>query len=58
MSIPWERSPLFLNYTGLASGLIYFELYKTACFAAWDLKMGLSYHIILMYYHNYEHTGL
>ncbi len=46
---------------GLASGLIRLQLFlaeQNHSFCCLILQMGVSYHIILMYYLNYEHTGL
>ncbi len=46
---------------GLASGLIRVQLFlavQNSLFCCLVLKIGVSYHIILMYYIIYEHTGL
>ncbi len=45
----------------LASGLIRIQLFlavQNSLFCCLILKIVVSYHIILMYYLNYEHTGL
>ncbi len=48
------------GFMGLASGLTHVQLFlagQNSLFCCLILKIGVSYHIILMYYLNYEHTG-
>ncbi len=53
----------FVNFMGLASNVsaICFQLFlvvQNSSFCGLILQTGVSYHIILMYYLSYEHTGL
>ncbi len=43
---------------GLASGVQIVLAVQDSLFCCLILQTGVSYHIILMYYLNYEHTGL
>ncbi len=50
-----------LNLTCLASGVIHFQLFlavQNRSFCCLILEMGVSYHTMLIYYLNYERTGL
>ncbi len=45
----------------LASGVVRFQLFvalQNSLFCCLILQTSVSYHIILMYHLNYEHTGL
>ncbi len=51
----------FVNSMSLASGLIRVQLFiavQKSSFCCLILNICVSYDIILMYYLNYEHTGL
>lgn len=46
---------------GLASGVIRVQLFlpvQNSLFCCFIVQIGLSYHIIVMHYLYYEHTGL
>ncbi len=55
--LPYKWAWPFINSVGLASGLIHVQLFL-AVQNSLLLKICVSYDIILMYYLNYEHTGL
>ncbi len=58
--LPQERVQLFVIFMGLASGAIRVQLFlavQNRSFCCLILQIGVSY-LIIMYYLNYEHTGL
>ncbi len=51
----------YVNLMCLASGVIHFQLFlavQNSSFCGLILQISVSYHIILVYYLNYEHTDL